>query len=364
MDITNLETPVVLVDLDRLDRNLRLAAETAKSAGVKLRPHFKTHKSVAIAKKQIEYGACGITVAKIGEAEILARAGIRDILIAFPIVGEAKLRRVAELIKSGVAITLSVDSVEVARGISQLGESLGAVIPLYVDVNTGLNRCGHEPGAETAELVKRMSGLKGIRVQGLMTHGGHSYGQATEEGLKRVAAEEVGGLVRSKELLEEAGIHIPEISVGSTPTSKYIALQHGATETRPGAYVYGDGVQLSTSIVSKDELAMTVMTTVVSTPRDGTVIVDGGSKTFSTDVNPHRPGYGIWKDNSEVYLERLSEEHGIVRVPPGLSFSIGDKLEFIPNHCCTVSNLHNELQGVRNGQAAEVIHVDARGQIR
>lgn len=363
MNLSKLDTPAILIDLDVLDRNLKHTAELAAEAGVKLRPHFKTHKSVWIASKQLEYGATGLTCAKLGEAEVLADAGIKDILVAYPIVGEIKLQRLAALIQRGVNVTVSTDNVEVARGLSDLGQSIGHVIPLYVDVNTGLNRCGPEPGEEAAAVIREMSALPGIEVIGVMTHGGHSYGKKNEEDLKKVAAEEAGGLLKTKEILAGYGIHIREISVGSTPTSKYLSEQKGVTETRPGAYVFGDSGQSAMGIISGEETAMSVLTTVVSTPRNGTLIVDAGSKTFSSDLNSHRPGYGVLKGDPDVYLERLSEEHGIVRVPEGRTFSIGDRLEFIPNHCCVVTNLHNKLQGVRNGEVVQEINVDARGKI-
>ncbi|MGG1517045.1 alanine racemase [Paenibacillus oryzisoli] len=354
----------MLIDLDVLERNLKKTAELAQGAGVKLRPHFKTHKSVWIARKQIAYGACGLTVAKLGEAEVLADAGFMDLLIAFPLVGEAKLGRLRALIERGIKVTVSTDDVAVAAGISQVGESLNSRLPLYVDVNTGLNRCGREPGEETAALVRHIAAMRGVKVRGLMTHAGHAYGAKQLSELRKVAADEVKGLAQTKALLEQSGIPIPEISVGSTPTSKFIAKQTGATETRPGAYVFGDISQLEIGSISVDELAMSILATVVSTPRPGTVIIDAGSKTFSTDVNPHRPGYGFLKSNPSVYIERLSEEHGIVKVPEGVRYEIGELLEFIPNHCCTVTNLHDSLHGIRNGKVEMMITVDARGRIQ
>ncbi|MDD9270474.1 alanine racemase [Paenibacillus sp. GCM10023248] len=364
MDVAELETPAVLIELDVLERNIKLTAELAKQAGVKLRPHFKTHKNVWIARQQMDYGACGLTVAKLGEAEVLADAGIENILVAFPIVGEAKLARLRALIERGIKITVSADHADVARGISRLGESLQRRIPLYIDVNTGLNRCGGEPGEETANVVRQIAEMPGVEVRGLMTHGGHAYGKKSLSELRQTASDEVGGLVLTKQLLAKSGIHIPDISVGSTPTSKFIAEQTGATETRPGAYVFGDIAQLAIGSITMDDLAMSILATVVAAPRPGTIIIDAGSKTFSSDTNPHRPGYGFLRNDPSVFIERLSEEHGIVAVPEGARFAIGDRLEFIPNHCCTVTNLHNTLQGVRHGKVERPITVDARGRIQ
>lgn len=360
---TALDTPAVLVDLDALDRNLRHTAELAAKAGVKLRPHFKTHKNVWIAKEQIRYGACGITVAKLGEAEVLADAGITDFLVAYPIVGETKLDRLRRLMERAEVI-VSTDDVKVAQGLSGLGRSLGKRIRLYVDVNTGLNRCGKEPGEETARLVEEIAALPHVEVTGLMTHGGFAYGKRTPQELLDAARAEAEGLVRTQSLLAQMGISVPEISVGSTPTSKFIGEIPGVTEIRPGAYVFGDLAQLEIGVIEPQECAMTVWTTVVSVPRPGTAIIDAGSKTFSSDVSAHRPGYGKLLDHPDVLVERLSEEHGILRLPEGVRFEIGDKLRFVPNHCCTTTNLHDELQGIRGDRFERALSVDARGKVR
>ncbi|WP_167859147.1 alanine racemase [Paenibacillus cymbidii] len=361
--IQTLDTPAVVIDLDALDGNLRRTAERAARSGVKLRPHTKTHKSVWVAKKQLEYGACGITVAKLGEAEVMAAAGIDDILLAYPIVGKRKLERLGKLL--GIArITVSTDNYEVAQGISELGVSLGKRIPLYVDVNTGLGRLGKEPGAPTADLVERIASLPGVEVTGLMTHSGHAYGKGSEEEILAVAIHEAQSLLTTKELLRQRGIDVREVSVGSTPTSKFaLQLPPGVTEMRPGAYVYGDVSQLVTHTMEESQCAMRVFATVVGLPRPGTVVIDAGSKTLTTDVNGARKGYGLLPAHPDVIVERLSEEHGNLTVPEGTRFHIGDVVEIIPNHCCTVTNLHDRLIGVRDGRVERYIQVDGRGKI-
>lgn len=363
--IEQLDTPAVLIDLDILDRNLRTTAELAKQAGVKLRPHTKTHKSIWIAKEQIRYGACGITVAKLGEAEVMADGGIEDILIAYPIVGQTKLERLARVMNKA-KITVSTDNVDVARGLSELGVRLGQPVRLYIDVNTGLNRCGKEPGAETVELVKRMADLPGINIIGVMTHAGHAYGKTSREELLAVARHEAESLAMTKQMLRQEGIMIEEVSVGSTPTSKFITELGGIgiTEMRPGAYVFGDISQYVIGLIDESEFAMQVKATVVSKPREGTILVDAGSKTLTTDVNPLRKGYGLVRGMDTAVIDRLSEEHGSIAIPDGTDVQIGDALFIVPNHCCTVTNLHNKLTGVRNGVFEKYIQVDARGQIQ
>ncbi|WP_010269000.1 alanine racemase [Paenibacillus senegalensis] len=363
LEHTLLESPAVLIDLDLLDRHLRAAAERAKAHGIRLRPHTKTHKSVWIAGEQLRYGAGGITVAKLGEAEVMAAAGISDILIAFPLYGTAKMKRLGKLLET-CQITVSVDHLKIAEGISELGVSLGRRIPLYVDVDTGLGRCGLAPGEPTAELAAQISLLPGVEIVGLMTHSGHAYSCETEADLRQAARHEAESLLYSQTLLREKGIEVPELSVGSTPTSFFPEEQQGVTEMRPGAYVFGDRSQFILGLIDRKEVAMTVKATVISMPRPGVAIIDAGSKTFSSDLNRKLPGYGEWVENPEVYVERLSEEHGNLHVPEGVQLEIGQELSFIPNHCCTVTNLQDQLFGVRKGRLERMINVDARGKIR
>ncbi|MEF3301579.1 alanine racemase [Paenibacillus sp. GYB003] len=359
------DTPSVLIDLDVLDRNLRDTANAAAKAGVKLRPHTKTHKSVWIAKEQLRYGASGITVAKLGEAEVMAEAGIDDILIAYPVFGAPKLERLGRLLDKA-KITLSTDDLDVARRLSAFGQSIGRDILLYIDVNTGLNRMGKEPGEPSAELVKRISDLPNVRVTGLMTHSGHAYGYNESEAIREAAKREAESLLRTKRIVEESGIAIEEISVGSTPTSKFVAdvAGIGVTEMRPGAYVFGDGTQWSMGLIGSDRLAMSIVTTVVGRPRPGTIIIDAGSKTLSSDVSKFHAGYGHIVGHDEAVIERLSEEHGIVSVPDSGKFEIGQQLRIVPNHCCVVANLHDRLAGVRGDRLEKWLSVDARGQVR
>ncbi|WP_256756895.1 alanine racemase [Cohnella sp. WQ 127256] len=360
---TMLDTPAVTIDLDLLDANLERTAKLASQAGVKLRPHVKTHKSVWIAQRQMIHGAAGITVAKLGEAEVMADGGIDDILIAYPIVGKSKLERLGNLLRR-IKVSVSTDSYEVAKDLSELGEHLKLRIPLYIDVNSGLNRCGKEPGEETAKLAQQIGQLPGIEVVALMTHAGQAYSKSRGEDCREVAHTEAEALVRTQILLRQQGMLIPGISVGSTPTSKFVGELAGVTEMRPGAYVFGDGSQLFTGLIEEEECAMRIFATVVSTPRPGTVIIDAGSKTLTSDRSPHRQGFGYIPELPEAIIVQLSEEHGIIQLPEGTELRIGEIVSIIPNHCCTVTNLHDRLAGLRKGRLERWLQVEARGQVR
>ncbi|MDR6550497.1 alanine racemase [Paenibacillus qinlingensis] len=362
---TDMDTPAIVIDLDRLDANLQSTAELAAKAGVRLRPHTKTHKSIWIAQEQLRHGASGITVAKLGEAEVMAAGGIDDILIAYPLVGRLKLERLGRLLQQQTQVSVSVDSYEVAKGLSDLGEHLQLRVPLYLDVNSGLNRCGKEPGEETAALAVQIAKLPGIRLSALMTHAGQAYSKSRADDCLEVALAEAEALLESQRVLRRLGVDVPDISVGSTPTSKFIGALAGlgVTEMRPGAYVFGDGSQLYTGLIGEEACAMRIYATVVSTPRQGTVIIDAGSKTLSNDSSAHRKGYGFIPENPAIFVERLNEEHGILSVPDGTDLQIGDIVEIIPNHCCAVTNLHDRLLGVRGGQLERILTVDARGKV-
>jgi D-serine deaminase-like pyridoxal phosphate-dependent protein len=362
LGVESIDTPALVVDLDKMERNLERMAAIAREAGVRLRPHVKTHKSPWIALKQLEFGASGITVAKIGEAEIMRKHGITDILIAYPIVGEQKLLRLEKL-AADTEVTVALDSVEAARGISEVARRLGRSLPLYIDVDTGLLRCGREPGEQTLQLVKEISELPFIRITGLMTHAGHSYKSASKEEQIRVAREEGRLLADSKQLIRERlGIEIPEISVGSTPTSFYCGEVEGITEIRPGTYVFNDATMVSLGLVGADECALKIYATVVSRPSDDRAILDAGSKTLSSDKGAYTEGYGMIPSLPNVRIDRLSEEHGVLAIEPDMPIAIGDRVEIIPNHVCPTVNLSDELIGIRSGRVETLILVEARGK--
>lgn len=232
------DTPFLALDLDVLERNLRRMADLAKQAGVKLRPHTKTHKSPYIARKQLEYGACGITVAKLGEAEVMAEHGITDILIAFPLVGANKLKRFDALLDKA-DLTVSLDDIAVARGINAVGEARKRKIPVYAEVDTGLKRMGREVEESIAPILE-IARLPYIEVRGLMSHTGHAYAKPTDEEIVATAVEDAVLMNEVRTRLAEHGVEVPEISVGATATARFIGSIPHATEMRPGMYAFND----------------------------------------------------------------------------------------------------------------------------
>ncbi len=369
-----LDTPSVLIDLDVMEDNIARMQAVADRAGVRLRPHTKTHKSPWVAGRQAEKGASGVTVAKIGEAEVMADGGIRDILIAYPLYGEYKLRRLRPLLER-VKITLSLDNAEVAEGISRLGQETGRKIPVYLEVDTGIHRLGRDPGMETVEVARDLVKLPGIDLIGLITHAGQGHDARNREELIGVARHEGRALLETAEMMRREGIETREISVGSSPTAPFVSEVPGVTEMRPGTYIYNDVMQIDAGVATQEQCAATVLVTVISRPAPDRAVVDGGSKTFSSDapasyghgeVGPRRhPGFGMVVGRPDLILQRLNEEHGMMGLAdPSMDLKVGDRLRIIPNHVCGMINMHDEVIGVRGSLIERTIPVAGRGKIR
>jgi D-serine deaminase-like pyridoxal phosphate-dependent protein len=363
--VEDLDTPVLLWDLDSLQRNISEMATVAHDAGVRLRPHTKTHKSPEVARMQVEAGASGITVAKLGEAEVMADAGFDDLLIAYPIFGSAKLARLRELMERA-QVRISLDSFEVADGLGSVGRDCGQAVQVLVEVDSGLHRMGRPPGAPTAELVVQIAAIKGVEVIGLLTHAGHAYAATTPEELKAIASREVDDLVRTAELCAAAGVPIREISVGSTPTARAVAGLAGVTEMRPGTYVFNDVDQMRLGVADESSCAARVLSTVVSQPWGKRFLIDAGSKCLTSDGGdgPPFPGRGVIAGRPDLRLDFLNEEHGVGHAEEGDPPVIGELLQVIPLHVCPCVNLFDVAYGVRDGQVEMEFAILGRGKVR
>lgn len=364
MLISELETPAVIVDLDVMERNLSRMAAYCRKHQLLLRPHTKSHKIPELAKRQIESGATGITVAKLGEAEVMLNAGITDILIAYPIVGDDKTSRLAKLAEQA-RISVALDSEEAARGISGAATRLGTRIGVLVEMDVGFGRCGLSHENDLLALAQTIATLPGLEFRGLMFFPGHFGVGPEQRAALRLQVNDF--LDRSFETFERAGMPLPIVSGGSTPTAFESGLFHGVNEVRPGMYIFNDRNTMAIDAAALEDCALSVVVTVVSTAVSGRAIVDGGSKTFSYDrfqVGDGR-GYGLVKEDPAVELERLTEEHGHLNVERSERHCrVGDRLSIIPNHVCTTVNMHDEIYGVRGGQVETVWRVEGRGKVR
>lgn len=359
--IDDLETPCLLVDLDRLDGNIRSWQSEIAAHGVALRPHIKTHKSPEIAALQRAAGAQGITAAKLSEAECFVDHGFDDVFVAYPLIGATKWQRAAALARR-CTLVVGVDSVVGAQGLSAAAVAAGSVVGVNVEVDTGLQRSGVAPG-EAALLAQMVDSLPGLRLQGIFTFRGAHFGGAGGRSAAELGREEGELMVALAEEMRSAGLPITTVSVGSTPTARASAAVPGVTEVRPGTYVFGDYMQAAGGFMDDAAVALSILCTVVSRPVPGRAVIDGGCKTFSGDVVPERlglRGYGR-AVGVDAYVDRMSEEHGMVALGAGVDLPVGARVAFQPIHVCPTVNLSDELIGVRGGVVAQVFPVLARG---
>ena len=373
MTLETIPTPRVLIDRSRLEHNIAAMQTRAREAGVRLRPHAKTHKSATVARLQVDAGAVGICCAKLGEAEVLAAAGIDDIRLPYPL-QPANSGRVVALIERLRRLSIIVDDVGVARGWSEAMQRAGRRLDVLVKVDVGFHRCGVDPhAATTIDHIRTIAALPGLRFCGLLSHAGQAYAAETPFALEAIAREEIRLLTMLKDRLEASGLTVDEVSVGSTPTARFIGDQPGVTEMRPGNYVFFDRTQVGLGAASWETCAMTVLASVVSRPAPNRVVFDAGSKTLTSDgVRGFTPtsGHGAvfragaTAPDGSIQIERLSEEHAVARVPPDCDLRIGDRVRIVPNHACVVTNLAEDLLFVRGEAIEGEIRVDARGRNR
>ncbi len=364
MHIDELDTPCVVVDLDVMERNLARMATYCRERGLNLRPHAKTHKIPAVALRQLRAGAVGITVAKVGEAVVMFEAGIRDILVAYPIVTGLKARRIAELAE-GACISVSLDSEDAARYLSAQARAMGVTIRALVEIDVGFHRCGVQDERAAIALAKIISDLGGLEFHGLMFYPGHMFASLEEQRtLLGLVNERLDRILDSFRL---AGIHPSVVTGGSTPTAYMSHEFHGITEIRPGMYIFNDRNLLGLGAACLEDCALSVLATVVSTAVPGRVILDSGSKTLSYDscITGKKSGYGLLVEDPDALLEIMSEEHGHLNITrSNRKYAIGDRVRIIPNHVCPTVNMHDEIYAARGGNVEEVWEVAGRGKVR
>ncbi len=355
--VHDLDTPALLVDLDALQRNIARTARLIREAGAAWRPHTKGQKVPAIAHLEIAAGAIGVTCAKLGEAEVMASSGIKSILIANQIVGAHKAARLANVNRLAEVIA-SVDSVENVQELDAAGRAKGVAIPVVTEVNTGMNRCGVEPGEPVVALARMIAGCSGLRFMGVMAWEGHAR-HYLDRGERAVVVEKaVRQLVWSAELLREAGLPAQIVSCGGTGTEEVSSRIPGVTEVQAGGIIFND-VRYA-GLGTQTEFAMTVLTTVISRPTPTRIVTDAGRKTMSNDMATPKPlGVEGVKDVS------LAAEHGIITLErPNTTIRIGDKLQWIVGYADSTVCLHDEMYGVRDGVVETVWPILARAQTR
>jgi D-serine deaminase-like pyridoxal phosphate-dependent protein len=347
-----------VVDLDRADARIARMAAVMRERGVALRPHAKTHKSLEFARRQVDAGAVGLTVATIGEAEVFADAGFADLFIAFPLIAAGpkaeRLRRLAER----CALSVGADS---EAGLDALAAAVRGATErprVLIEIDSGAGRTGVRP-AEAGALARHAADL-GLEVAGAFTHEGHGY----KGGAARSAAgdDAVTELAAAAAALRSEGLEPAVLSAGSTPTAELSA--HGVvTEERPGTYVFGDRLQAALAGEPPEDAALMVAATVVSAGPRGGFVVDAGAKILAQDVSPLMPGHGAILGYPAAVIQRLNDHHGVVDLPPGAGRpAVGSVVWVVPNHVCPVVNLVDEYVVASAGQVVGRWPVDARGR--
>ncbi|MEM2926674.1 MAG: alanine racemase [Candidatus Bathyarchaeia archaeon] len=348
MLISDLDTPAVTAELPILEKNIRDMAAHCKELDIPLRAHIKTHKIPEIAHMQIASGAIGICCQKLGEAEVMVAAGIKNVLIPYNIVGRQKVERLLRLVKRAT-ITVALDSEATAIGIAEQAKEEGLEVPVIIELDTGGHRCGVQSPEEARHLARKIVKLPGLSFQGIMTH---------------PSLPEAEPFIRhTVEMLKADGISVNIISGGGTGLEA-ISKAIGCTETRSGSYAF-EGmkrINRTTNPPNPVTCVLRVICTVVSTPTPNRIIIDGGMKTFAS-YPPTPYGYIVEDPNAKIYA--MSVEHGHVDISTcSTKFKVGDRISVIPLHQEMCLNLHDKLYGVRNGKVEVVWDVAARGKVQ
>src|SRR3954469_6559046 len=345
-------TPAAVIDMDRVERNIARIQAACDAAGIANRPHIKTHKSPMLAKLQIAAGAKGITCQKLGEAEVMAKAGIDDILISYNLIGDEKMARLGAL-QARANMTVAADNSTVIAGLPQAASASGRPLSVVVECDTGRKRAGVETPSEAIALAREIAASKGLVFAGFMLY-------PTETGwadAQKFFDEALAGV-------RALGLDPTIVSTGGTPNLKNVGKLRGATEHRPGTYIYNDRMQVAAGVAGWDDCALHIYSTVVSRAAPERGILDAGSKTLTTDTGG-LDGHGLILEHPEAKIARFAEEHGFLDLSRSNTRpNVGDIVRIVPNHVCVVVNMMDEVVMVRGEEILGTLPVAARGKLR
>lgn len=345
--IDDLDTPSLIVDLDIMESNLARMQNYCNQYGIGLRPHIKTHKIPALAQAQMDLGAVGIACQKLGEAEVMADAGLLDIMIPYNILGQRKLERLAALARRA-QVTVSVDSMDVARPMGAYMDQQGLVIKTVIELTSELNRCGVTNVESALVLARQIERTPGLAFQGVMVY------PSSKQSMQLVR--------ETVDVLRAEGFSVDIVSGGGSPTAFQAHEFQGLTEIRVGTYIFNDATYLRKGICTLEQCALKVISTVISAPTPERVIIDGGTKTFSSDMG-YPMGYILEYPEAQIY--QMSEEHGFADITRCEHRPrIGERLTVIPNHACGTINMHNTLIGLRGQNVEAQWEIAARGKLQ
>src|SRR5437016_88961 len=346
-------SPCAVLDMQRVQRQHARIQVDCDTSGVSNRQHIKTHKRPLLAQMQVAAGAKGITCQKIGEAEVMAEAGIDDILISYNLIGEEKMARLSAQ-QPKAAMTVAADNTSQISGLPQAAAASGRPLSVVVECDTGRKRAGVETPAEAIALAREIAGLKGLQFAGFMLY-------PTETGwteAQKFYDEALAG-VRAH------GLDAKMVSTGGSPNLKNLGKLKGATEHRPGTYIYNDRMQVAAGVASWDDCALNIYSTVVSRAAPDRGILDAGSKTLTSDTGGGLVGHGLILEHPEARIAPFAEEHGFLDLARSNTRpNVGDVVRIVPNHVCVVVNMMDEVVMVRGEEIVGVLPVAARGKLR
>jgi D-serine deaminase-like pyridoxal phosphate-dependent protein len=348
--IADLETPCVVIDLPKAEANMARVQAHASANAYTLRPHIKTHKLPRFARRQVELGAVGITAQKLGEAEVMADAGLTDIFVPYNIVGASKLARLAAL-NERITLSVTADSPDTVAGYAATFLGRDKPLTVLIECDTGGGRCGVQTAAQAVALARQIAMSPGLRFGGLMTYPARGK-----------FAEADRWLAGAKAMIEAAGLEVARITSGNSPDIWHTG-DTVVTERRPGTYIYFDRSQVALGVATFADCALTVLATVVSRPTASRAVIDAGSKALSSDTLG-LTGFGVVHDHEEIAVASLSEEHGVIELPEASDWPrIGERIRIVPNHACVVSNLFDVVNLVGPDGEVETVPVAARGRV-
>lgn len=359
--LATVPTPALLIDRERLDANISDMAARARTVGVALWPHGKTHKCAEIASLQRDAGAAGLTVATVAEAEYFAAAGAGDLLIAYPPVGTWRLARLTRL-AAVTRVRVVLDDVGVLQGLIDACRAAAVRIPYLWEVDCGTGRLGTAPGQATVDALTRAPQAPECPFDGLMTFGGHAYGAEDDAALDAAAAAEREALAVTAQALARVGIECPTRSGGTTPTTHRLRAGSGLTEVRPGNYVFYDATQVALGLVEPEQCALSVLATVIGRPAPDRAILDAGSKALAAErMTPRTADFGLVAGHPRLRVVLLYEQHAIVHSDGPCTIGVGERVRIVPNHACAAANLHREALVVERDQVIARWAIGAAG---
>lgn len=363
-----IDTPSLLIDKRKMLENIKAMQKKSNDLNLNFRPHTKTHKMPEISKLQVDEGAVGIAVAKIGEAEVMASHGLNDIFIANEVVGENKLKRIRDL-KEKIDISVGVDSPFHINQLHKIFKEKNMIIDVLIEIEVGEKRSGITSEEKFIELVKLIKNSPNVNLKGIFSHDGHSYGANSVKEIESIFLKAQRDTLYYANIAEKLNCPLQVISIGSTPSFMFdFEILEGITEIRIGTYVFMDVIQ-GNIIGSYDKCAATILTTIISKPTNERVVTDAGAKALTMQDKDSglgkTIGIGVVKNSHDIYIEKVYDEHGVVNSKDFNSkINIGDKIEIFPNHICPVVNLYDKAYLVSDGNIIKEIEISARGKTK